>query len=71
MTNLLIIGGILVAATAMLFLMVPRYRNRPSAENNWKNEGFAARERGGSWTENEAWVGNDDHSRSNLFPGAD
>jgi hypothetical protein len=68
-TNLLIVGGILIVFSAILLIMIPRRRNRPSAQNDWTNEAFAARERAGLWVENETWVGHDDADPSSAFPG--
>ena len=69
MSVALIIGGLLLAIAVLVILISPRRRNRANAENNWKNEAYSARERTGSWVENETWVGHDDDDPSSSFPG--
>ena len=59
--------GLLVVIPVALVL---RRRSRPGSDNNWKNEAFGARERTGSWVENETWVGHDDADPSSIFPGS-
>jgi hypothetical protein len=69
-----LLGALLLVALAVVVAVfvvwrTGRRRSRPGPDNNWKNEAFAARERTGSWVENETWVGHNDADPSSAFPG--
>lgn len=69
MNALLIMGGIALLVFAAAGFVFARRRIRSSAENNWKNEAWMAREADGSWSENENAIGRENGSSSSIAPG--
>ena len=63
------IAGIALLVLAVAGLLLGRRRIRSSAENNWKNEAWMAREADGSWSENECAVGRESGAPSSIVPG--
>ena len=68
MTIALIVAGVLLALVGFKLVGTPRFRLRPGRDNNWKNQAFEAREKAGSWSENEAAVGYEDAAPPSYIP---